>query len=120
MNLLADESVDRQIVERLRRDGHDVLYIAETKPGFSDDAVLFSANAAHALLLTADKDFGEMVFRDGRLTSNGVVLLRLAGLTAESKAETVSSVFGVRGGEFANNFSVIAPGKIRIRTKVLR
>lgn len=118
MNLLADESVDRQIVERLRRDGHEVLYIAEIEPGFSDDAVLFRANSTHSLLLTADKDFGELGFRDGRLSSNGVVLLRLAGLAAESKAETVSSAFGFRGNEFANNFSVIAPGNIRMHKKV--
>lgn len=36
MNLLADESVDRQIVERLRQDGHQVLYIAEVEPSISD------------------------------------------------------------------------------------
>jgi hypothetical protein len=44
MKLLIDESVDRQIVERLRQDGHDVLYVAEMDPGISDDAVLISAN----------------------------------------------------------------------------
>jgi hypothetical protein len=43
MKLLIDESVDRQIVERLRQDGHDVLYVAEMDPGISDDAVLLSA-----------------------------------------------------------------------------
>ncbi len=37
MNLLADESVDRPIVERLRQDEHDVLYVAEMKPGLDDD-----------------------------------------------------------------------------------
>ena len=37
MNLLADESVDRQIVDRLRRAGHKVRYIAEMEPGIADD-----------------------------------------------------------------------------------
>lgn len=44
MNFLADESVDRQIVERLRQDGHQVWYVAEMEPGVSDDVVLNLAN----------------------------------------------------------------------------
>ena len=66
MNLLADESIDRQIVERLRQDEHDVLYIAEVEPSISDNIVFDRANEKFALLLTGDKDFGEIVFRDNR------------------------------------------------------
>lgn len=72
MNLLADESVDRQIVERLRQDGHDVLYIAELEPGISNNIVFDRANEKAALLVTGDKDFGEIVFRDNRLSPEGV------------------------------------------------
>ena len=61
MKLLADESIDRQIVEHLRLDGHHVSYIAEMEPGIPDDAVLNLANDEEALLITADKDFGELV-----------------------------------------------------------
>jgi predicted nuclease of predicted toxin-antitoxin system len=67
LNFLADESVDGQIVERLRRDGHNVLYVAEMEPGITDDQVLEKANENQALLMTIDKDFGELVFRLGRL-----------------------------------------------------
>lgn len=63
MNFLADENVDRQIVERLRCVGFNVRYIAETDAGISDDEVLDLANSEESLLLTADKDFGELVFR---------------------------------------------------------
>ncbi len=61
MNILVDESVGQQIVARLRDDGHDVLYIAEMAPGVDDEEVLGAANEHDAL--TADKDFGELVFR---------------------------------------------------------
>ena len=64
MNLVADESVDGPSVERLRQDGHAVFYIAELDPGIDDDAVLDEANRSGALLITSDKDFGELVFRD--------------------------------------------------------
>ena len=56
MNLPADESVDRQIVDLLRTDGHAVRYIAEIEPGISDDIVLDMAYQETDLLLTADKD----------------------------------------------------------------
>lgn len=115
MNLLADEGVDRQIVERLRQDGHMVLYIAEMEPGIPDDVVLERANEISALLVVADKDFGELVFRERRLSSGGVVLIRLSGLSVERKAETVSEVLRERGSEFAHAFSVISPGRVRIR-----
>ena len=60
MNLLADGNIDRQIVERLRQGGHDVLYIAEVEPSISDNVVFDRANEKLALLVTADKDFGEI------------------------------------------------------------
>jgi predicted nuclease of predicted toxin-antitoxin system len=118
MNLLADESVDRQIVERLRQDGYAVLSVAEMEPSIPDDVVLERANEISALLMTADKDFGELVFRDKLLTTDGVILLRLAGLSAERKAEIVSAALRKREAEFPNHFSVISPGRIRIRSTI--
>lgn len=63
MNFLADEGVDFPIVQRLRNDEHQLLYVAETDPGISDENVLAAANEKNAMLLTADKDFGELVYR---------------------------------------------------------
>ncbi len=67
-----------------------MIYVAELEPGISDDAVLDIANRESAVLVTADKDFGEIVFRQGR-SSGGVVLIRLEGLSPEGKARTVSA-----------------------------
>jgi predicted nuclease of predicted toxin-antitoxin system len=117
MNLLADESVERQVVQRLRRDGHEVLYVAEMEPGITDEAVLKRANELAALLVTADKDFGELVFREGRLSSGGVLLIRLAGLSAEMKSQVVSDAFREHASEFPNCFSVISPGRVRLSRK---
>src|SRR6188472_2803523 len=105
MTLLADEGVDRQIVEQLRLDGHDVLYVAEFEPGISDEEVLARANEHKALLLTMDKDFGELVFRQ-KLIHAGVVLVRLAGLSAASKALTVSQAFSEHSAGMVESFTV--------------
>jgi predicted nuclease of predicted toxin-antitoxin system len=117
MNLLADESVERQVVERLRRDGHAVLYVAEMEPGITDDVVLERANEAAAMLLTADKDFGELVFGEGQLSSGGVLLIRLAGLSAETKAQVVSDAFREHASELPKGFGVISPGQVRLGRK---
>jgi predicted nuclease of predicted toxin-antitoxin system len=114
MNLLADESVDRPIVDRLRHDHHRVWYVAEMEPGIADDIVLELANREGAVLLTADKDFGELVFRQYRLTS-GVVLLRLAGLSPTRKAQIVLSGIKKHMTELMQAFTVMTPGAIRIR-----
>jgi predicted nuclease of predicted toxin-antitoxin system len=116
MNFLADESVDYQIVDRLRQEGHLVRYIAEIEAGVSDDVVLNLANKEASLLLTADKDFGELIFRQHRL-AEGVILIRLAGLSPMSKAEIVASTLRKHSTELSQAFAVITPQAIRIRPR---
>jgi len=115
MNLLADESVDGPIVESLRRAGHRVWYVAEMEPGTPDDMVLDLANREGSLLLTADKDFGELVYRQHRLMP-GVVLVRLAGLSPTEKAGVVASVVDEHAAELPQAFTVITRNAVRIRS----
>jgi predicted nuclease of predicted toxin-antitoxin system len=117
MNILADEGIDKQIIDFLRRSGHSVIYIAEIEPSIEDNLVFDRANDAAAILLTADKDFGEIVFRDNRLVSDGVILIRLSGLSPDMKATIVTDAVSKGPDEFMNRFSVISPGKIRHRAK---
>ncbi len=117
MNILADESVDGPIVDQLRQDGHSVLYVAEFDSGITDPEVLRSANKARGLLLTADKDFGELVFHRQLISSRGVVLLRLAGLSSQQKTEIVRNAFHSRAHQFNRAFTVISPGRTRVRPR---
>jgi predicted nuclease of predicted toxin-antitoxin system len=117
LNIVADESVDGQIVARLRAEGHDVQFVAEFDPGIADDAVLLKSREADAVLLTADKDFGDLVFRQ-RLVHSGVVLIRLAGMEPERKADLVSWVFAQHFHELYRKFAVLSPRALRIRNLV--
>jgi predicted nuclease of predicted toxin-antitoxin system len=114
LKFVADENLDRQIVERLRQDGHVVWYIAEMATGVSDQDVLNLANHEQALLLTADKDFGELVYRQ-HLVNPGVILLRLAGLQPTVKAELVARAVSAHMKEMAGSFVVVSHRAIRIR-----
>ena len=114
MNVLADESVDGPIVAGLRRDNHHVQYVTEMSPGTTDDEVLSAADRSGALLLTGDKDFGELVFRLQR-ASHGVVLVWLAGLSVPLKTRVVCQAMVQHGREMTGAFTVISRGMIRIR-----
>jgi predicted nuclease of predicted toxin-antitoxin system len=114
MKIVADEGVDAQIVVRLRADGHYVWYVAEMSPSVPDTAVLDLANRESGILLTADKDFGDMVFRQHR-SSSGVILLRLHGLSPHVKATIVSTVIQNHQQRLISAFTVITEQKVRIR-----
>ena len=114
MKLVADESVDHPIVDRLRADGHEVHCIADSTPGAPDDAVLAYANARDSVLLTSDRDFGELVYRLGRIHA-GVLLLRLAGMSMSAKIATVSDAVASYGHELRHAFSVLSKGQLRVR-----
>jgi predicted nuclease of predicted toxin-antitoxin system len=65
-------------------------------------------------LVTADKDFGELVYRLGRAHA-GVVLLRLAGVSPDERAEAVSAVFRDRAADLPGNFTVVESDAVRVR-----
>lgn len=111
---VADENVDSAIVRRLRDDGHDVVWIAQSEPGITDDRVLAIAEEQSRVLITGDTDFGELVFRQGRAKA-GVLLLRLAGLAPDRKASIVSEVVSKYLPTLRGSFAVVAPGQVRIR-----
>jgi predicted nuclease of predicted toxin-antitoxin system len=78
LTLLANENIPRMLVSQLRQRGHDVRWVWEEQRGISDPQVLAEAMEQVRILLTADKDFGELVFRQGKQASCGVILIRLA------------------------------------------
>jgi predicted nuclease of predicted toxin-antitoxin system len=79
---LADECITASLVRELRGCDHDVLYIAEFAASLSDVEVMARASQERRLLLTADKDFGELVFRRGKAVP-GLILLRIDPENAE-------------------------------------
>lgn len=114
MKLVADESVDHRIIEGLRLAGHEIVSVAEELAGAEDQQVLALAEKHGTILLTADKDFGELVYRQ-QLTHRGVILLRQAGLSIEARVEAVAAVLSVHADEIAAGFTVISPASARIR-----
>lgn len=84
MRLLADESCDFSVVRTLRAAGHDVVAVAEVALGATDDAIIDLARGERRVLITEDKDFGQLVFAAAKSTS-GVIFVRYP-----AKARSVS------------------------------
>ena len=114
IHFVADESVDASIFAAMRQEGFFVYSIQENQAGIIDEAVLEIANERKAILLTEDKDFGELVYRL-KLPHYGVFLMRLIGLTTEEKAEAALKTVQLYLQELPNNFTVLKDGKVRIR-----
>lgn len=73
---LANENVPGDAVAAARQGGFDLAWIRELDPGATDDDVLARAQAEQRVLVTFDKDFGELAFRRGQAAARGVILLR--------------------------------------------
>jgi predicted nuclease of predicted toxin-antitoxin system len=114
MKFVADENLDRSVIRKLREAGHEVISVAEMEPGIPDDVVLATANSHAAMLITEDKDFGELVFRRS-LVHQGVILLRLAGLPVTAKAELLVETLATHEHELTGAFAVVTKRTIRIR-----
>jgi predicted nuclease of predicted toxin-antitoxin system len=86
--LLADENVPLKAVEALRRKGVDVVSVIELSPGLKDREVLNLANREGRIIVTFDKDFGELVVRE-RARVKGLILLRFAPRSPQQVAEKI-------------------------------
>ena len=89
MRFLADENVSYHVVEQLRNAGFDVMATSLANPGASDSDVLATARRDGRILITEDRDFGELVVRQ-RLEIQGIVLLELDRLSNVAEADRVS------------------------------
>ena len=114
MKFFADENVARPIVQWLRHRGYDVLYTAEAAPGQEDAVWLYQAEQSGRLIVTADKDFGDLIFRD-RLNSHGVVLMRMHRLGLRERLARLAQAWSTVEANPTGKFIVITEGRVRVR-----
>ncbi|MHB1319820.1 MAG: DUF5615 family PIN-like protein [Anaerolineae bacterium] len=113
MRLLADENFPGLAVRRLRVRGHDVAWIREVAPGSKDPDVLARAQLESRILITFDKDFGELAFRWGLSAASGIVLFRITMPSAEYVADVAASALESRDDR-PGHFAVVEDRRIRL------
>jgi len=109
---MIDESAGTAVVEHLRRAGHDVLAVRETMPQADDAVVLARSVAENRVLVTNDKDFGELIFR-ARQPHVGVLLLRLRDERPPNRVRVVQAVFERWADRLANRYTVATETEVR-------
>jgi predicted nuclease of predicted toxin-antitoxin system len=114
VRLLA-EDVPGAVVVALRQQEHDVAWIAEDAPGSPDPEVLAHAQRENRVVVTLDKDFGELAFRRGFAASVEVELFRIT-LTSPDHAVRVAVAAFASRADWARQFAVVEDDRIRLRT----
>lgn len=110
MRFLVDESAGKKFSGLVKNTGRDVLFSGDSIPEVDDEDVLSFANDEKRILITADKDFGELVFKLGK-SSQGIILIRTAASDPVKRFEIVKDVLDKAKGKFV----VVEFGHIRIR-----
>jgi len=114
VRFLADECCDTGLTGFLRKKGYDVSYISEQETGAGDDAVLQKAYTESRILITEDKDFGELVFRLRKL-STGVILIRIPVKQRHLKFLRLEKLTDEYSDRLSGHFVVVDTDKFRFR-----
>ena len=112
MRFLVDECTGPKVAEWLRDQGHQVFSIFDKASGISDDDILATALTDNWILITNDKDFGEMVFRERR-PHNGIIFLRLDDECAANKIEVLRQLLKNYSEKLSGQFVTVTETKVR-------
>lgn len=115
MRYLADENIPPTVIQQLRQDGHDVLSVRESMRGGNDSAILARSVAEERVLITFDKDFGELACRHQLASACGIILFRLIQRSRESLNARVMEVLRSRH-DWAGAFWIVTDQRIRRRS----
>ncbi|MCX5977544.1 MAG: DUF5615 family PIN-like protein [Coprothermobacterota bacterium] len=114
MKFLIDESSGRAIVDFLRQAGHDVVSVAEESLGLPDLAVISFAENSGRILVTNDKDFGDLIIRS-KARLPGLILLRLQDESRENRIRVISAMLSQVGDTLIGHLVVASDWHIRVR-----
>ena len=113
MRVLADENVPSAVLNALRRAGYDVFWVLTEAPGASDEFLLKSAQVEQRVVVTFDKDFGELAFRRMDPASAGILLIRYQPPSPNTVGDLVVAALESRP-DWSGMFAVVEANRIRI------
>jgi len=114
LKFLVDVGVGRKVENWLIENGYDVKSILDINPRMSDKNILEIANSELRMVLTMDKDFGELVFKN-RQSHFGVLILRLEDANGEQKKVIIKEILTRYANDIIHKFCVFQDGALRIR-----
>ncbi|MCC5662655.1 DUF5615 family PIN-like protein [Nostoc sp. CHAB 5784] len=115
MRFLANENFPLPSVRLLRLAGYDVDSVTEDSPGIEDTEVLTRAANEQRVILTFDRDYGELIYRLRLPSPTGVIYLRFRPHTPEEPATLLLNLLEIEGLQFEERFTVLERDQIRQR-----
>jgi len=112
LTFLADVNIEKLIIDELRNMGYDIKWIAEENCRLEDTEIVEIACKENRILLTNDKDFGEIVFRQ-KLVSSGIILFRIKGQNVTKKLKLLKKLLTFYKNKIEKHFIVITINKFR-------
>lgn len=113
MKFLANENIPSVAAAMLEASGHDVLHVARACPGSSDTDILEQACSQGRIVITFDRDYGELVFRLKKPLPSGVVYLRFDPMWPTEPGEILAAV--IANVPLEGRFTVVERHRIRQR-----
>lgn len=110
MKFLIDANLGRKFTNALKQAGYDAVFAKDLAPFSSDEEILANAKSEGRIIITNDKDFGELVFRLRRISS-GVILLRTLTTDSSKRFDLVKDILSDAEGKFV----VVKEGQVRVR-----
>jgi predicted nuclease of predicted toxin-antitoxin system len=114
LRILAHENVSGTVIRELRKRGHDLVSVKESMRSEKDPVILARAQEEKRLVVTHNKEFGELAFRFGLAADSGVILIRLAGTGPDADNRRVLEALESRE-DWTGHFSVVTDDRIRMR-----
>jgi predicted nuclease of predicted toxin-antitoxin system len=112
LKFLVDVNIEKPIINFLIKKGFDIKCVVDIDKKMTDYSVCEIANTEQRVLITNDKDFGEIVFFQKRISS-GIILLRIKGGDASEKILLLEKLLDNHYGKIINHFVVITKEKFR-------
>jgi len=114
LKFLVDIGVSKKVEKWLQEKGYDVKSVRDINPRAKDSEVLHLAVAENRMVITMDKDFGELVYNSGKAHS-GVLILRLEDANGAQKIMTLQKILSEHADKMENKFCVFQHGRLRIK-----
>ncbi len=115
MQFLANENVPLQAIHHLRQAGYNVVAITEDSPGIKDEAVLARAVSEQRIVLTFDRDYGELIYKQRLPVPAGVIYFRFVPITPQEPAEYLLNLLTIEGLVLDGKFTTVRRNQIRQR-----
>jgi predicted nuclease of predicted toxin-antitoxin system len=114
LRFFVDAGVGRSVEQSLHEEGHDVKAVRDVDPCMKDEEIIRMAAWEKRIVITMDKDFGELVYHSS-MRHCGVLLLRMEDAAAAKKVQIVQHILANYGDQLTDSFCVFQNNKLRIK-----